>query len=282
MSTIANSAPFYGVDIDLHNVGVDIRVNDVPTYYDYTKGQLTVEMPAPGSIVDGLNKLSIKTFLPNQTTEFEEGAFVTATLFKQDLSSGDNKTNLVSTTIKINNKEVITHIINHQTNEKSNSTFAIAEDRETYVEATTILKSPFPRWKWQDGQEITNNDENFDSLLDMYRKIHATLKAKDLVGLKELYSLRAREIAISFGLPNEEEGQKKLSTGNDMLNDNLELFDLHTKGIKLEIVGDGKLAFIRTDLNAQPIFYLQKKPRLLHLYKFMFYRNDKNEWVMIR
>jgi len=38
MSNTVNAAPFFGVDIDLHNVAVDVRVNDIPVYFNNKKG----------------------------------------------------------------------------------------------------------------------------------------------------------------------------------------------------------------------------------------------------
>ncbi len=287
MSNIVSGTPFFGVDIDLHNVGVDIRVNDIPTYFDQEKGQLKVEIASPESIINGFNSLQLSISLPydgdERVEDYQSGAYATATLFQQDLSVDDSeKIKLLSATLRISGDEVLISVEEHSTKKKSNSKTLLSKDRRASVEVTTNIKSPFPEWAWQDGQVIENSKDNFNSLLAAYKKVHSTLSAKDLKELKELYRFRAQEIAIAYGLSGEGAGHDKLSTGKDMDNPNLELYDFHTDGMKLGIIGNGKLARISDQDHDQPILYYEAKPGLLHLYKFTFFLNKNNEWIMIR
>jgi len=283
MASSTNTAPYYGVDIDLHNVGVDIRVNDIPVYFDDSKGQLTVEIPTPDSIVDGKNTLSINAFLPTKTTKYEEGAYVSVTLFQQDLAQENSKKIKLSTaTLKLNDINAVAIIEDYVTNITDSPSINLNQDKSTSLSVSTFIDSPFPRWSWQDGQLIVDNQNNQDSLIEAYQVIHDALATKNLVNLKKLYSKRSKEISIAYNLPNEDAGHQKLSVGNDMYNEELELRDLFIKNMTIHILANGKLARISTSRNTQPIYYLQENPRLLHLYKFMFYLNDKGEWVMIR
>ena len=284
MVNTANSSPYFGVDIDLHNVGVDIRVNDIPTYFDYTKGQLTVEIPVPESIIDGLNKLSLSAFLPINTKEYEDGAYATATLFQQDLSSeASNKVKLLSVMLRMNGGKVFAEIEDYANNQKSSPTVSLSKNKSVSIELSTTIKSPFPKWVWQDGLPIKNNQTNFNSLMNTYKEIHSTLKIKNIKKLERHYAMRAKEIAIAYNLTGENEGLKKLSVGKDMMDQSLELYDLRIDDMNLEVLANGKLARIRDDqFNAQPIFYYDNKADLLHIYKFMFYLNKDNQWIMIR
>ncbi len=274
---------FYGVDIDLHNVGVDIRVNDVPVYYDYTKGQLTVELPAPDRIIDGENELSINAFLPYKTEKYEEGAYVKATFFKQQ--TGDKtaeKLKLVAITLTIKNDLAIELTENFTENLERTKEINLSAEKTILSKISTTIDSPFPRWAWQDGKTITNSPETFDSLLETYKAIHLSLKSKNLEQLRNFYNARAKETAIAYYLDDEEAGYQKLSVGSDLHNEELKLIDIVTKHMELKIMGNGKLAQISNPLNGQPILYFQTNPRLYHLYKFMFYLNDNNKWIMIR
>ncbi len=287
MSNLAMSTPFFGVDIDLHNLGSEVRVNDIPVYFDEEKGQLKVEMPAPDSIIDGLNSLNLSIFLPYDGDErvlsYDENAYITATLFQQDLSDKlDKKTNLVSATLKISGDTILVTIENYLTKEKSNSSIPLSDDNKVSVEVSANIKSPFPRWAWQEGQIIENNEKNYKSLLNIYKNIYQTMKQQDQSLLEKFYRYRAIETAIAYGLNGEKEGHKKLSTGKDMFNKALDLYDFHSDGVYLEIYGNGHLARIRDEMNVQPIFFYETKPGLFHFYKFGFYLNSKNEWVMIR
>lgn len=275
--------PYYGVDIDLHNVGVDIRVNDIPVYFDDSKGQLTVEIPTPDAIIDGSNTISINAFLPIKTTEYEVGAYVTITLFQQDLAQGKSeKIKLSTATLKLDNINAIASTEDYVNNQKDTPDAKLNQDKSTFLKVNTTISSPFPRWEWQDGKLIEDNLNNQDSLIEAYQILHDTLASKNLVKLKKQYHRRSNETAIAYNLSDEEAGHLKLSVGDDMLNEDLELRDLHLKNMRLHVLANGRLARISTPRNTQPIYYLQENPRLLHLYKFMFYLNDKNDWVMIR
>lgn len=287
MSNTVNSTPYFGVDVDLNNMGIEVKVNDIPAYFDEEKGQLTVEIPVPESIVNGTNSLSLATFLPydgdERTTKYEEGAYATVTLFQQNLSTKNQpKIKLSSITLKISDNKIHATVEDHVNNMQSTPSVERSEDQSIFIQAETKISSPFPRWAWQDGQIIEDNQTNFDSLLSVYKKLHAIFKSKDIQTLKNSYSLRAKEIAIAYNLASEEEGQKKLSTGEDMKNSSLELYDFHTDGMRIEVIGNGKLARISDDDHDQPILYFEPKTSLLHLYKFMFYLNKNNQWVMIR
>jgi len=289
MANAANSAPFYGVDVDLHNVGVDIRINDIPVYFDYSKGQLTVELPSPDAIINDENNLSLSIFLPfdeqsgDQTLTYEKGAYATATLFQQDLKMKDSeKIKLSTVTIKVTDNGVLATTEDYVNNNKASPKIILTEDNTSSVSVNTTISSPFPRWAWQDGNIIENSQENYESLLVEYKKIHTALSEKSLTKLKTFYSERAKEIAIAYHLKNQAAGYKKLSVGEDMNDKSIELNDLFVDNMHLQILGNGKLARIRNELNAQPIFYYDANAELFHLYKFTFYCNKDDQWVMIR
>ncbi|KGJ94788.1 hypothetical protein [Colwellia psychrerythraea] len=287
MANTNNDKLFYGVDIDLNGVGVDVRVNDIPVYFDDEKGQLTVEVPAPDSIVDGENILSIKTFLPYDgdsiVENYSEGAYVTATLFQQDLSLNNGiKLKLATATVKLTEDHVSFNIENITTKQQKSEEIELNKDKSHLIKVATTINSPFPQWVWQDGKSIENNSQNFESLLKKYQTIHEALENKDLEKLKALYSKRAAETSIAYNLPDEEAGHLKLSVGVDMHDKELELYDFQTEGMRLEILANGKLARVIDSDKDQPILYFNSSSQLIHLYKFMFYLNKQNEWVMVR
>ncbi len=292
MSSSASTTPYFGVDVDFVDIGVDIRVNDIPVHYNYTMGQLTVEKPAPDSIIDGNNSLDIAIFIPYDGLEempaYGEGVYASATLFRQDLDpdisiieQNKNKQKLISFTLTVIGDGVQARVEDHQTGQITETEIELAEDGTASFSAKTTIDSPFPRWAWQDGDMIENTEANYESLLDTYREIHAALEAKDLGKLKALYSENAKEIAIAYGLDGEEAGHKKLDTGGTMSDDSFDLEDIFVENMHLDIVGNGQLALIGNDVGGQPVFYFQPKTSMLLLYKFMFYRKN-NQWIMIR
>lgn len=286
MSNLLNAAPYFGVDIDLHNVAVDVRVNDIPVYFDELRGQTTVEVPAPDAIVDGENSLSVTTYFTKDfegvvRSDFEPGAYLSAVLFKQE-GKGD-KQNLTSILIKLTPKGIESiETENYVTGKKSNPELEISEGGKVLVKEEVEVNSPFPRWVWQDGKNIENSEENFNSLMAQYEKIHTTMQNQDQNTIFELYSERAKEIAIAYSLGGEKEGHNKISTGKDMVNSKLKLFKFFTNNMRLDIVGNGKLARIVDNEFTQPILFTEPAARLFHFHKFMFYLNKDDQWVMIR
>ena len=145
------------------------------------------------------------------------------------------------------------------------------------------MRAAFPPWAWETGVRVEKNDANFDSLLMAYKQVYDALAANDQPLLRKLYSKRAEEIAIAYNLDSVDAGHKKISTGKDALNPSLKLLGFLDKNkLHLQVIGHKRLARAVTISGNQPIAYIQENPRLLHIHKFMFYKNENNQWVMIR
>jgi len=252
------------------------------------KGELTVEVPAPDKIIDGSNTLSISTGFPKDggkvSSPYQEGAYASATLFRQD--GDDSKQKLSSAIIKFGPDGIeFVETENHLNNKKSTPDLVMSKGGKVLINESVEIKSPFPQWAWQDGKNIENTRENYDSLIEAYRDIHSAMESKDVEKLFQLYSQRAIETAAAYSLDDEKQGHEKLSTGKDMVNSALDLYPFRTdyKGIRLNIFGDGRLArIVVDDRRNQPVLFTEPKARLYHFHKFMFYLNKENNWVMIR
>lgn len=280
--------PYYGIKLDLAQVGVDIRLNDIPIYYDDQKGQLTVDLPASSSIIDGKNELKIIAFPPfldnknkERMDEFLPGSVVTIELYVQELDDSDNKKEILSTLAIKFNEEHLTEII-------SNNDDLSAIKYDTITKSITTrsidIESPFVHWAWQDGQPIKDSEESYNSLLLAYKDIYDALSNKDKSTLLSLYNEKAKEAAIAYHLNGAEEGHKKISTGVDMNNNDLELYTFWKKNMVLDVYANGYLARIIGDTapSIQPIIYLDRDARILHKHKFGFYKSNSGKWVLIR
>lgn len=284
MEKAVNEKFYYGVDVDLNNVGIDIRVNNIPIYYDDEKGQMTAELPSPESIINGFNSLSLKAFLPYDgdviSGSFEEGAYASAILFKQRMDNNSPKVPLLKARVNLTGDKYEVEIEDYISKKSKKFTKPMTQNKTILVEVKADIKSSFPQWAWQKGKIITTEDKS--SLLQAYKRIHNALLEKNLSKLKDLYSVRASEIAIAYYLPDIEAGFKKLSVGADMNDPELELYDFNSENMEIEILANGKLARIVDADYDQPILYFNSQSQLLHLYKFMFYLNDENKWIMVR
>ena len=284
MASYAQATTFFGVDLDLLNVGVEVRVNDIPIYDDKKSGQLTVELPSPDSIVNGVNSLTILARLPKigkkYAENYEPGAYVSAKLFRQE--NEGNKEYLAKILLKLNSDGLLLPV-KTELESVAEEKFEQLENKFAELTVYASIDSPFPEWVWQSGQNIEASSENFDELYQAYEDIHRALSSDDQSLLRELYSQRAKEIAIAYYLSDESAGHEKISTGKDVRNDDLDLLNLVSQNkLELQVFASGKLARIASPANVQPIAFIQKGTRIFHLHKFLFYKNEKNQWVMIR
>ena len=51
--------------------------------------------------------------------------------------------------------------------------------------------------------------------------------------------------------------------------------------LKLDIIGNGKLARITSDEETQPILYIIKRDQITVKYQYIFYKNKQGEWIYI-
>ncbi len=289
MSDTKYKKPYYGIKLDLAQVGVDIRLNDIPIYFDDQKGQLTVDLPAPASIIDGENELKIIAFTPyldeankEKMDVFLPGAVVTVELYVQEIDGPANKKEILSSlSIRFNDEHLVE--ISNPENTHNNSINLSTKEKAIATQIFNI-ESSFPRWAWQDGQTITDTKDNFDSLMIAYKEIHDALASKDKKNVFSLYDARASETAIAYHLSDTNEGHRKISTGQDMENNDLELYTFWEKDMVLDIYANGKLARVigNTEPSIQPIIFLDRDSGNLHLHKFGFYKSTDGKWILIR
>ena len=283
--------PYFGIHLDLAQVGVDVRLNDIPVYYDDQKGQLSVDLPAPEAIINGTNELKIIAFTPfldqsnkQKMDKFLPGSEVTATLYVQEIDDDNSKKTLTSISITFDQQHEVEVIASTHGESEESASITSSSDKRAIVTRAVKIDSPFPRWAWQDGQTIENSDVNYGELLQAYRDIYDALSSGDTARIFDLYNERANEIAIAYHLNNVSEGHKKISTGEDASNPELELYTFWDKNMVLDIYANGKLARIIGDTapTIQPIIYLDRDAGILHKHKFGFYKNNDDKWIMIR
>lgn len=276
--------PFYGVDLEVLDVGVEVRVNDIPIYRDEQKGQLSVELPAPDSIIDGTNTLSIQAILPyldqqgsERSEVFESTANIRATLFVQELA-GTEKEVLTSVNLQIDGDKGF--VIVEENGFPSELLHTSSSDALAMAKVT--IDSSFGEWEWQQGKKIEPTETNFQELMAELRKVHDALSQKDISALHTMYASRAKEAAIAYHLPDTKAGHNKISTGVDMNDTSLSLYAFYEKDMVLEVFGGGKLARIRNNYYRQPILFLDQASKTMHFHKFTYYKNTQDQWVMIR
>ncbi len=296
--------PVYTVQISYVGTGAEFRLNDIPFYLENFSGQVDTEIPVSDKMIQGINELSIIAFPYAENDDSmkdweHKDARVEATLYVREYDASDDMRQTLThlklyparapdvaaiETIVITEQNPPVLDYKSQPRQFPNTVFhkQIVISRKTHS-----IKTLFPRWEWQDGQIIKNTKENYDSLLEAYRKEYIIHQKQDLSALKS----STRKLAEAQMLVNY---YTSIGQAYDMLNleeswksKEQELFEFIENersgrlGLKLDIIANGKMARITDDDSIQPIMYIVKKARMMIKYKFSFYKNKQGEWVYI-
>lgn len=233
--------------------------------------------------------MTIKSFpLKENDYQYQNGAYIEAIISVREKDGPMNSSQpLLQLKINPTNKEG--KLFDGTIEKYGNKDYSILShtDKETTAQRTAEIATPFPRWAWQDGIGIENSEDNFNSLLKSYKEIWNALSQGDINQVKSLYTPAAQEFAAAYHYKDENEGHRIMNTGG-MINESewtlgdIEKF-LQKREYVMNIYANGLLAeIIDTKDNKSPIMYLNSSDRIISFQKFSFYKNQNNEWVMIR
>jgi len=281
--------PLYSLEFNIYGTGAEIRLNDIPVYYHDTEGQTSSQKPIPESIINGENILSIKSFpLKDNENKYQENAYIEAiiSIREKDAPLNENKPVLQLKLSPTNQEDKILEGTISSLGEKA-ATVISHSKLQTIAERRTHIESPFPRWAWQDGQIIENNEDNYTSLLDEYQKIWNTLNSGDMDKIKKLYDPAAQEFAWAYHYDDKQHGHRLMNTGGFLKEPEWKLGDIkkfiQKRKYILKVHANGLIAeILDTQDNKSPIMYLNPNTRLISFQKFGFYKNKEDKWVMIR
>jgi len=280
--------PIFVLEFTIFGSGADVRLNDIPALHHDASGKTKSEKPVPEFIIDGINTLTIKSFpTTDDNNEYREGAIIDITLSVRE-RDGNPSTNNPVLHLRLNptNKNDELFAGSSQELGETNPRLISHTDTESIVERDISIKSPFPRWAWQDGKNIENTKENYESLLAYYKELWDALNTGDLNSIYMHYDPAAEEFASAYHHDDKKSGHRIMNTGG-LINDGdwkLGLISNFLKKFqyKIDIYANGKLAKIIDQKNRSPIVYLGRKAKIINIQKFGFYKNKQNEWVMIR
>ena len=281
--------PMFSLEFNVYGTGVEIKLNDIPVYIHEDQGQTSSQKPIPESIVDGVNVLTVKSFpLESNGYKYQKGAYIEATITVREknepLNSGEAILHL-----KLNPTNVKEKILDGTSSNVGGEPAIVLthSDKQITVERSAGIKSPFPRWAWQDGQVIEDTPENFNSLLEKYKEIWKALNSGSVDEITRLYDMAAQEFAWGYGYKDKKNGHRIMNTAGFFGDDEWVLGDIEKvlakRTYKIRIYGNGLMAkILDTQYRKSPIAYLNPTNGLVSFQKFGFYKNKAGEWIMIR
>ncbi len=298
--------PYYTIYFTAVNLGVEIRLNDIPVTNIENTNKMSLELPASEYIVNGINELKVITFPPfddedEQADNYYDFAEITVGLYVREDGSPDSERVLISeATIypsKAYQEGSKAIIINPKSLGIDTASPSVQKDAKVLdyplygnykkqvvsTWKTTPINSPFPRWEWQDGQTIPDNQETYDSLLKEYHKLFAAYKNKDLASLKAIAQHRSHDIATSYYLENDNTGFEYSAIGKFINHPSAELYkEVRTENTRLVVFANGKMATIQIGGGTEPVFFVDYEDGIIHNIYNKWYKNKNGEWILIR
>lgn len=296
--------PVYTVQISYAGTGAEFRLNDIPYYLETFSGQVDTEIPVSDKMINGINQISIIAFpysegsgpLDNWTNE---DARVEATLYVREKSQSKESRKLL-TNIKL-------YPLREMTAQGTNSAIISGQDKPTidykikprqfsktrYTNQvvinrlTHVINTPFKRWEWQDAEIIEDTQDNYNSLLEAYRKEYIIHQEQNIQNAKASHLKLAETQNIINYYNDIDKAYDILNLEESWKSEEQELFSFiegkqaEVFEQKLCIYANGKLASITNPTNIQPILYIIKNKRLSIKYLYKFYKNKNGEWIYV-
>jgi hypothetical protein len=298
----------FTIEFEVQQMGLNIRLNDIPVFNIDNTGFMTLEVPVNQYILNGDNEIKViahplfddegeQTESYISDTEVKVGLYV-----REDGESTENRRLIDQVLIKPeiayieDSRKPVAKFIGSVSNE-SHTPLVTTKDaqildypdygvfKKQVVTTWTVknIKTTFPRWSWQDGIDISDNESTYESLLQAYGELHQAFATHDLDAVKSIVKYNSRERAIAFHLNDEEAGFDNLSLEKYINHSTIKLYeDLALDGAKLEILANGKLARIMDGGDIQPILFVNHETELFYQPQFLWYLNKQNNWVQIR
>ncbi len=299
--------PFFSIEFTAKQLGVDIRLNNIPVFNNDNTGFMTLDVPVNQYIINGNNEVEVITFSlfddeDEQQDHYTNRSSIEVSLYIREDDEPTEKRKLISKVFITpgiayldSSKEQVATFIDSIDNTKN--LISVTKDatilhyplygnfKNQVVTKWTIdnITSSLPHWQWQDGEKIPDNDTTYQSLLLAYTKLHTALLKKDINAVKKISLPRSRELAIAYHLHDENAGFEYSALGKDIDHPTIKLHDkVFLENMKLEIFGNEKLARIMNGADTHPIAYVDHETGQLYLPQFKWQKNKNDEWVLIR
>jgi hypothetical protein len=288
---IANSMdnPIYHLKFSVRSAGVEVYLNDILVFSEDKPGVIESEKPVPESVVDGRNTLRVRVTPPDGKTHFGSEAAVSVSLLVREKGAPTDKYEAISDLLIAPGRErneVLSS--SHGLPRNSDPELVRLTEGELIAQRHVAIKSPYPRWQWQDGVIIENDEESYSSLVNEYAKIYEALKSEDMKRIKSLYGEAAKEYAAAYHYTDADHGHRIMETGSYagkrewILGDIQHNFDKNVS-FHLDVYANGKLARLVDERGEETfIVYFNTDLKVLSFQKFGFYKNKGGSWIMIR
>lgn len=266
---------FFYLHGQFSEVKVEIRVNDIPVLVDGTEDMSSVSMPINDALVSGQNTVDVMLTPSGANAKFTSACSMSLEIIRSaSMTRSAERHAIGSLDIEdCSDTKALSQRYPGVTQSNNRMTYSIK------IDAGDI----FPRWAWQDGLDIKQDQAEFDSLLKAYSDIHALFQAKDAKALEQRLSLKTDEFKQCFFAESIDAAKKRVLYTELLQDKSAKLQPLWKKNMQLQLFAHGKLARIADPDGDSPIIFLTgESGNTAYVVKLIFMKNQHGDWVVVR
>jgi len=271
--------PYFTLKLNTNNVAYDVRMNDIPLAND--SFDVETELPLNLCTISGQNEISVKIkddLLENSVIEIgvfvrEIDAHYTSGIQISNIKAGVFKEALVT-------KEIGAYLGSDLTAELEYLEPENEKEHGHYLITRGInLKTPFPRWLWQDANQLPANESTFNALLALYGEFHGLLKSRNVKAIEESMAYSLRDYMAAYFVPDYQQAIDDFYVSKIVVDPEMKLMGVDTSKIILQVFANGRMARFLGEDGESPIMF-DRSGAQTHI-DFMYCHTNAG-WVQIR
>jgi len=307
--TTMQERPFYMIEAEGTNSGIEIYLNGVSIYHDYSTGSYGGQTFVNDFVKDGLNQLRVELMGRQKENYLLDPKTLCKVSFVKNVRG---KKSVISTIVYNKEEKDKTQGTKKEGFYDSSKGYESSSNGDTLISATvikpyksfgllmgisieqniTIEEKAFPLWKFLSSEDITDkalkymSDEEYDktryskkvqALYKIYGELHAALKRKDVDFVIELMKERNHELDLAY-FKKEGHTEKEMREDLEEMvnNDKFELLEYIPSEHYIYMDEGLKLMYIKT------LIYNKKAPEEGSIKYPMIFRYENGKWILTR
>lgn len=296
--------PYYTLEFTGEQLGLEIRINDIPAFNIDNTGFMTLEIPIDEYLTSDNNEVKVITFPrfddnDKQNNDYINGSTLMLSIYVREDDEPTEKRILLNQTLitpsnaytkgNMQGVAISKTDTNTRFTTEINSSILNFQPYGIYKkQVVTSWKIPcvttkFPKWLWENSKTINNNNDTYNSLLNEYQYVYNAFKNKNVEEIKKISKYRSKELVSAYYLKNIDEGFEYSAFGKFINHPSAELYEeLNTNNVTLQIVGNGKLARIIDGSGIHPVVFVNYETEQVYKPQFLWCKDKNNKWILIR
>lgn len=230
---------YYTLQINTISACFDIKINDIPLYFDNQGKPTAAEFPINHLLINGLNILQVSISPAKHENEFVDHSKTEFEIYYRDINDLREKRQLLTSA----------KFPDYHTDEKLKKALIPSK---TEFQASLSLETPL----WSTSPVLKLNEQTINETMAVYREYFNALKSKNTEAILKLTNIKSKVYADSFyrSLNDQVNSMREaLKEAFEDPSNKLTDFDIQLKIPKLHAFG--KLVTIMNDDDRSPLYF---------------------------